>query len=300
MSARYRAFGLGYRSDIELPFAEDDDGGPADVEVVRAAVPDRLDQADGGARAWSARPGAFLLNDALCGRLHVTGGSRMAIALTDPAQMPLMLSYVLGSGTAALLQQRGLLALHASAVALGGGAVALAGASGAGKSTLLAEFLRRGRAALSDDILALDVPAAPAPLARPGYPQQKLWKDTLDRTGRSPTGFSRVSGRLDKFYVPVARFHPTPLPLRAIFCLQVGIGAAPGCTRLTGGEAHAELVAASYRRRILMAQGLARQHFGQIARLVRSVPVFRLMRGEGADSARALCDMVEDAAGTPA
>lgn len=65
---------------------------------------------------------------------------------------------------------RGYEALHAGAVAVGGGAVAIAAATGGGKSTLLGELLSRGCAMLADDVVVLQSRAGTTPLAHPGPP----------------------------------------------------------------------------------------------------------------------------------
>src|SRR6185436_17962029 len=67
--------------------------------------------------------------------------------------------HLVRSVTGAVLQQRGLLPLHASALLLGAGAIALLGPSRAGKSTLAAALARRGHPVLADDV----VPVSPEP-----------------------------------------------------------------------------------------------------------------------------------------
>jgi hypothetical protein len=65
-------------------------------------------------------------------------------------------------GTLALL--RGREALHAGAVEIAGGALAVAGPPGAGKSSLLAALVARGHRLLADDVLVLEGPRChPAP-----------------------------------------------------------------------------------------------------------------------------------------
>ena len=56
---------------------------------------------------------------------------------------------------AAWLRLRGVPALHASAVAVGGAALAVVGSAGAGKSTTAAARAARGHAVVADDVLAL-------------------------------------------------------------------------------------------------------------------------------------------------
>lgn len=69
------------------------------------------------------------------------------------------LAPILFSGTAFsfLLAMRGYHVLHAGAVTLDGGAVALVGRSGQGKSTVTALLCARGASLVSDDVLRVDV-----------------------------------------------------------------------------------------------------------------------------------------------
>lgn len=62
------------------------------------------------------------------------------------------------------LAWRGCLALHASAVDIGGKAVLLSGKAGAGKSTLLAELLGNGGRLISDDLTVLTIAPDGQPL----------------------------------------------------------------------------------------------------------------------------------------
>lgn len=102
---------------------------------------------DVGFRVWAPRHGCYLVSPD--GR-HVEGA--------PPAGPPwrwerLVLAQVLP--LAAVL--RGYEVLHASAVALGGSAVAFLGASGTGKTTLATRIVARGAALVTDDVLAIEV-----------------------------------------------------------------------------------------------------------------------------------------------
>jgi len=71
--------------------------------------------------------------------------------------VPEMLSVILGGTVlAALLQLRGALVLHASAVERGGRAVALVTSSGGGKSTLAAMVCAAGAQLVTDDVLRVE------------------------------------------------------------------------------------------------------------------------------------------------
>ena len=86
---------------------------------------------------------------------------------------------ILGTCMGAILMQRKVLPLHGSAIAINGKAYAIVGDSGAGKSTLALAFLNRGFRLLTDDVIAVSLKDH-IPYVTPSYPQQKLWRDSLD------------------------------------------------------------------------------------------------------------------------
>jgi hypothetical protein len=67
--------------------------------------------------------------------------------------------YVLGQVLPLTASTQGLEIFHASAVAIGGAVVALAGPSGSGKSSLAAALIAGGAAFFTDDVLAVDATA---------------------------------------------------------------------------------------------------------------------------------------------
>ena len=69
---------------------------------------------------------------------------------------------------------------HASAVAIGGKAVAFFGDTGMGKSTLAAGFAQRGYQILSDDCLIVDQVQSGASSVVPSASSVRLWKDSQE------------------------------------------------------------------------------------------------------------------------
>ena len=109
-------------------------------------------------------------------------GARGPVIVAEP--LPTILAiFVLsfGSGFRRICIQQGLVLLHASAVAIGGGAVVFAGPSGIGKSTLLGAFVATGHTAIADDLSLIESGAAgPAHVrAAPGY--LRLWRIRFGR-----------------------------------------------------------------------------------------------------------------------
>jgi hypothetical protein len=290
----YTLFGLTVRSEIELPELRPADAGGADVDIglrdLGAAAPAR-DVA-----------GLRLTADGVV--LCVPGTSRYLIeqgcrifvdpeAGVSPRNVRL---FLLGSAFGALLHQRGLLPLHANAIAIEGRAVAFTGRSGAGKSTLASLFHDRGHCLLSDDVCVIDSDGAGQPIVHAGIPHMRLWRDSLERSGRTAGDFEAVLDGRDKFTVP-ARWSGTPesVPLAAVFTLASSgddVGRI-GIRRLRGAEALKALIANTYRGHYVARLGDSRRHWAASLDLVAKVPVFELERPWSPDWFAATVDAVE-------
>jgi hypothetical protein len=181
-----------------------------------------------------------------------------------------------------LLHQRGLLPLHANAVAIDGNAFAFMGASGAGKSTLTAWFHDRGDRVLADDVCVVRFGASGEPLACPGLPRLRLWLDMIELTGRIPTGLRRSyaggAEQLDKFDVPVEPFSMTHdnVPMCALYLLDQA--EEFGIIEMTGIDAAEAIFENTYRGAYIAAASTHRNHWQSAIALARSTPVFRLNR----------------------
>ena len=103
---------------------------------------------------------------------------------------------LVGPVLANALRLQGVAMLHASAVVVGGRAVAISAPSGFGKSTLATALTRAGATLLGDDVLPLER-AVDIYLALPYLPRLKLWADSLERLGRGESR-ERVAGLLER------------------------------------------------------------------------------------------------------
>ena len=74
--------------------------------------------------------------------------------------------------------------LHASAVAVGGDAIALLGGLGRGKSTMAAALHVRAHQMVADDLTAIQMDSA-YPTVLPAFAQFKLWPDAVTALGDS-------------------------------------------------------------------------------------------------------------------
>jgi hypothetical protein len=199
---------------------------------------------------------------------------------------------LIGTVMSFLLHQRGLFVLHASAVKIGAGAIALLGVSGAGKSSLAAALRACGCTFVTDDIAALKLDASSAELV-PGYPQLKLSLEAAGELGIAPDALHVLDPLEDKRgYRLHQDYVADPLPLSRIYVLAEA--AANDHVRLSDQEAFVELVRHSTPTRF--AQPGNEGHFRRCVQLSRIVPLYWVNRanslGELPEAARRLADHV--------
>lgn len=218
----HQAFGLGIRSCLRLPeLLPNGVGSQAEVEIVYGEVPSELPGALArGVRFQAAKDRLLLIVDGVA-RYLVESGRRVVIARDPAADDDDIRVFLLGSVFGALLHQRDDLVLHGSAVEIDGHAVVFLGHSGVGKSTLAAAFCQRGHRVLTDDLCVVRPEGGERMVAFPGFPQTKLWLDSLKRLDITAEGLSRIRRKLEKRAVPlVGDFAQEPLPIRKLYLLR--------------------------------------------------------------------------------
>jgi len=172
------------------------------------------------------------------------------------------------------LSKQGELVFHASAVEIGGEAVAFMAESGRGKSTLAASFATNGFRFLTDDGLVLkDTGGAWQVL--PSHPSIRLWEDSQAAlvaadSPRAPqvsyTTKSRILAGGD------IAFCAEPRPLRRIYFLGLGVARKPEINPLAPSDALIELVKHSFLLDV-EEQALLAKHFDELSRLT-GLPLF--------------------------
>lgn len=277
---RYIAYGLRIRSEIALPLTAASIGREADVNIRIGAVPEALAAPRRGRGPWEAAPGLFLMTVEGVARYLVREGREI---LVDPAGPVVgeVISTLLGAVLAALLQQRGILTLHASAIASGDGAVLFAGHSGLGKSTLLAALIDRGSEMLSDDVTGIVAEGGDSPVALPAFPCLRLWRDAVQELRWEARMQGPVREGMDKHFAAVERFREAPLPVRLVFVLKNGQREGIEMETMSPGAALERLARRTYRRRFALGLGRGGEQFRTLAALVRCVPVVRVAKPSG-------------------
>jgi hypothetical protein len=229
---------------------------------------------------------------------HAARPARIRAAIAPGQTLEDLAAYLYGPVLGFLLRAWGRLAVHASCVRIGDGAVLLAGPPGAGKSTTAAALAMRGFPVLSDDLTALerDDRGGP-PLAWPAFDHLRLWPDgervVLDGNGR----LARITPTWEKRRFPLegSAFAGEPLPVRAIVVLRARRGARPLVRTLGPSRAVVTLAALTYAN-YLLDPAMRAHELPQLGALVRAVPVRAVTPPAGHEHLDALCKAVIRAA----
>jgi hypothetical protein len=171
------------------------------------------------------------------------------------------------------LSRQGKLVLHASAVDIGGRAVAFVGESGRGKSTLAASFATSGAGLLTDDGLLLEWAAGELNVV-PSHPSIRLWQDSQEAL---LSGEAAMAPALT--YTTKARFLAgadfsyceQPRPLSRIYFLGSGEASSPAIQRAKSATTLIELVRNSFLLDI-GEQEMLGQYFGEIT-TIANMPI---------------------------
>ena len=275
-SWRYVAFGLVIEADFQLqelePYASDS---VADVQIMRGAAPTILE--GGGAAAYRFEDREAWLSWRDVGDFWIRGLNQIIYRPRPGIEDALVSLPLLGPVMGVLLQRRGLLTLHGSAVALDAGVAVFLGDKGAGKSTTAAALVRAGKTLVSDEIV--DLYCGVPPVLYPAFPQVKLTQEASAAIALSAAAMARPHPEFEKRLLRLdAPFNHTPQRPSAAFVLERGVAFA--LHPLDGAAALTALIRFSYATRFgrdLISGPAAAEHLRQCAALSRSIAVCRLV-----------------------
>lgn len=288
MTPVHAAFGLTIRSDVDLPWPptrEPDERRRVEISLVDTDTlvetwsgtdigPTWDTTFPGGRRVTveRGRDGSQLFRHAERDYFLLSpAADRIACLprdLGDPSWRRFLLDTVLWWTALA----NGLQALHAGAVELDGGVVAILSASGGGKSTLTGELLLRGARLFSDDVLVIG--PAPDLTAHPGPPLMNIATERSELHALGTT-LARLDEGDEELWTAVEGAATRSQPLRAMFVYARGPGRALAVERMR--PTVLELMPHAW--------GLpddaeaARERFALLADLAQRIPVHLLSAG---------------------
>ncbi|MBI1871132.1 MAG: hypothetical protein HYS07_08070 [Chlamydiae bacterium] len=274
----YRAFGLNFISDLEIPeflsgsFPRE----AADVEIFSGPVPQILNK-DAEPKRLQARGNQFLMHIKNVARFWIEGGKRITYQLDENCDLDNLRLFLLGSCIGALMQQRGHIVLHGNAISFDGKTCQVfVGDRGAGKSTLAAWHFKKGAYILADDICVIHFNEKGTPYVIPSFPQIKLWQESADLLGIYTSTLRRIRPQDHKYALPMnGQFGKDPLPLTDI--IEINTKHVTDSDAIGVEKLHL-LIRHSYRHHFVRMMGYEDAYSKQLIKLAGQVTIKRMNR----------------------
>ena len=294
----YTAYNLIIASELPspqlMPLPKSEEMPDIDVHIRYGEVPKVLAGAVSKGVLYQAKPNEFLLHLQDIAGFWVRNGKEIII---DPAQNVTddeVRLFLFGSAFGALLHQRGLLVLHASAIETKHGAVLFVGASGNGKSTTAAAFHQRGYSVLSDDVCVIILDKNNNPVVLPAFPQIKLWADTVKELAHEKASLRKVRPQLEKYALMLEEgFATTSRPLYAVYALSPHNKEDFKLTPVEDGNKFRILLNNTYRGRFMDGLKMRDSHFSLAVVAANKIKVSRVSRPSAPFRIKELIDLLE-------
>jgi len=272
----YKVYGLTIGSELELPELSPVQNIKVDVSIGFGKVPEHLPEVRGSGVLFEAAFNDFLFKFEGIGRYRVQNGSRIIVQPEKEALPEELRLVLLGSSIGALLHQRGMLAIHGSAITDGKQTAILSGQSGVGKSTLAAGLHELGYSVIADDISVIGQNGKHF-IVESGIPHLKLWKDVLVHLNKVDD-FSKVRPQLEKYRIPVTVLAEESPSLSKIVILSSSNSTDFSYSEILGKDKFHELRDNTYRLQFIDKMNQTEVHFRNLSQLVNSIQMFNANR----------------------
>jgi hypothetical protein len=293
----YKAYGLVFRSEFEVDgLTVADNAVTADVEIKQAKLDVSSYPVIKGFLVREMTEDGFLYSIRDYATFLISNGNTILVEpLTDEKEKWQM--YLLGSVMGALLQQRGFLTLHGSAVLINEKAHLILGPSGMGKSSIAMALQQKGHLFLTDDICAIKNDAVGIAHLYPGSRHTKLWKDAIDRLQVGQDNMANVRNGLPKFRLTLEdSCAEEAYPIARIFLLGIQkTNTAPiELNPLNPMGAMQALNQNVYRKYFAEQFGLEKRIFTLLGQLANQIPSTAVNRRQAKMDVKAVAKRIEE------
>jgi len=116
----------------------------------------------------------------------------------------------------------------------------------------------------------------------PGYPQMKLWADSIQKLGGQPSHYPTVRKKLEKHNIPVSTgFCEQPIPLKKIYIISAHNENTLHVESVRGIEKFSLLKNHTYRFNFIAGAQMRAAHFGYLDSIAKQIEVLKLFRPNG-------------------
>jgi hypothetical protein len=292
----YQAYGCHIASTIYLPeLVIASDSTPVDIQIREEAITPCFPTPEPEGDYFDTNPDRVLLRVSGVGRFLIQQGNEILIEPDKNGLASDVRLYLLGTCFGALLHQRGILALHASAIATEHGAVLFMGPSGSGKSTMLRAFVERGYKMLADDVTGISFDENNTPLVLPAFPRTKLWADSATYFNHDLTQLERVRPQEDKYHVFFKNhFSNVTNPLFKIYVLSSKNVDSIDIQRVPKLKSFSTILENIYQEQLNCSQQSVAHHFRAISGLTSNISVTQMSRNMSSFHIRKTVQILEE------
>jgi hypothetical protein len=294
---KYWGFGLNIESAIEFPELLPAEFELADIQIQIGNVPQQLEGEGVVKKVNVSMTGTeYLHHIPNIASYYATNGKDICIEPKAEADEKSIRLFLLSNAIAAILHQRSMIPLHASAIYHNGGIVLFCGRSGAGKSTTATALQQKGHQVFSDDVCVLQNDANGVLVALPSYPMIKLWEDSFAKIGlETAAEADKIRPEMAKY----ARFYHddfdiSPQKIRRVFILDsTNTNDALEIKKLGPIAAFKLLQQNTYRH--VQMNGMKKRdvHFAMISKLAGEVAVYKINRPAHGNTIESLLTLIE-------
>jgi hypothetical protein len=269
---------------------EDMYGGP-DVVMYTGSVPKSLEKIIYQDSFIIASINELILSISGVARYLIRNGREIIVMPEDNASCDDVSTFTFGSALGTVLHQRGILAIHGSAVLTSKGAVIFTGNQGAGKSTMAAMLSKLGWPFLSDDICAVRMSNG-MPTIYPGLTNSKLKNDSYEKIiGDVPAQTPHLP-LLKKFYTPYSE-PQGPVNVYAMCNLSIS-QSEPSINPVNGAKRFRMLVENTYRPHIQKLYINSENVFNHYTNMCTGINFFEIKRSSNLDNLDNLAHLIEE------
>lgn len=277
----YSIFGMCFKCNFKIEqVIEAEKDCKIDVEVRIAEMPQHIiDSIEKKKIEYSYKEDEYWFYMKRVGVFRIYNKKYIDIAPAENADEEEIKSYLLSAGFFLLAAQRRIVMLHGGVININNGAVIITGDCGAGKSTLVTEFILNGYKYIADDVGLVNINKGIVEI-KPGYPQQKLCRDTAKKFGYDLNELIYIDEERDKFAVRSREhFLYKTLPLKAIFEVVENHNISNVVIEKINGVNKIKCIIDNlYERDICKYIGLEEKYFNVLIKIAKEIPYYKIYR----------------------
>lgn len=204
-------------------------------------------------------------------------------------------SYLTGSAMSLAIMQKNYIPLHGGTVAWEGKGIIISGVSGAGKSTVTMELFHQGFQFVADDMSVINLEGEEA-LVFPGFPQQKVCRDVVEKNGLKIEDLIYIDEDRDKYARILKDGYVTkPLPVACMIELRTSKSTTEiEFEIVSGGDKYIQMIRNIYRGEVYQRLKNSPDRFQMFVKAAARIPMYRITRPQQGDYVQDIINCIKE------